>query len=109
MRLVALITLVISVGVGLHLRGTASAAPTRNDPIFLDVGDRFQVSGAPVGCKVVAAGGSKLIDCRVAGPLAGSYGARITAKRLQVIRFRDAHTAKLVFVATQHRGFKVCR
>ncbi len=107
MRLLALITLVISLGAVMHLRGTATAAP-QNDPVFLDVGDRFQVSGAPLGCKVVSAGGSKLIDCRIAGPLARSYGTRMTPKRLEVVRFRDAHTANVVFVATQRRGFKLC-
>lgn len=78
-------------------------------PIFLNPGDRVAVSGAPLGCRVVAPGGLKTLDCRVAGPLAGSYGTLMSAGRVRVVRFRSAHVAKIIFVATQHGGYRTCR
>ena len=91
----------------------ASLRPARaahaGQPIVLNPGDRIAVSGAPLGCRVVVPGGRKTLDCRVAGSLAGSYGTLMTAGRVQVVRFRSAHVAKIVFVATQHGGFMTCR
>jgi hypothetical protein len=111
MRLFGLISLLVTIGLGAHFSSlrSARAAPLQNAPIFLDVGDSFQVSGAPLGCKVIARSGGKSLDCRVAGSLAGSYGTLMSGRRLQVLRFRNAQVAKVVFVATQHGGFRVCR
>jgi hypothetical protein len=78
-------------------------------PIFLGPGDIVQVSGAPLGCRVVVPGGLKTLDCRVAGSLAGSYGTLMSARRVQVVRFRTARLAKIIFVATQRGSFRTCR
>jgi hypothetical protein len=78
-------------------------------PILLGPGDIVQVSGAPLGCRVIVPSGLKTLDCRVAGSLAGSYGTLFSVRRVQVVRFRNAHVAKVVFVATQHGGFRTCR
>jgi hypothetical protein len=78
-------------------------------PIFLHPGDVVQVSGAPLGCRVVVPGGLETLDCRVAGSLTGSYGTLISARRVRVVRFRSAHLAKIVFVATQRGAFRTCR
>jgi hypothetical protein len=77
--------------------------------IVLSPGDVVQVSGAPLGCRVIVPNGAKTLDCRLARSPAGSYGTLMTARRVQVVRFRSAHLAKVVFVATQHGGFKTCR
>jgi hypothetical protein len=45
----------------------------------------------------------------VAGSLAGSYGTLMSTRRVQVVRFRSPHVAKIVFTATQHAGFRTCR
>ena len=111
MRVFGLIAVLVSAGLGAHLWGMreARAASPQGEPIFLEVGDAVQVSGAPVGCKVIARNGGKVLDCRIAGPLAGSYGTLMTGKRLQVVRFRNASVAKVVFEATHHGGFRLCR
>jgi hypothetical protein len=102
MRLFWPISLLLAVA--LAVRPAHAAAP-----VMLNVGDTAQVAGAPLGCRVTVSGGLKTLDCRVAGPLAGSYGTLMSAKRIQVVRFRNAHAAKVVFVATQHGGFRTCR
>ena len=86
-----------------------AGAAHAGQPISLRPGDVVQVSGAPLGCRVIVPGGVKTLDCRVGGPVAGSYGTLMTAKRVQVVRFRGAHLAKVVFVARQHGSFRTCR
>ena len=88
---------------------SAPAASTQDQPVILETGGVVQVSGAPLACRVIVPNGVKTLDCRVAGSLAGSYGTLMTARRLQVVRFRNVRVAKVVFVATQHGGFRVCR
>jgi hypothetical protein len=111
MRLVALIVLILSIplGAGVWSMRPAHAAASQNQPVFLDVGDSFQIAGAPVGCKVIARSGGKSLDCRIAGRLRGSYGTLMSATRLNVVRFTSSQVAKVVFTATQHGSFRVCR
>jgi hypothetical protein len=111
MRFVALIVLLLSIPLSSQIwtMHSAHAAGSQQGPVFLDVGDSFQVAGAPLGCKVIERRGGKSLDCRVAGRLAGSYGTLMSATRLDVVRFRSGRVAKVVFTATQHGGFTVCR
>ena|SRR5947208_672924 len=111
MRLVVLIALVVSIPLGAQISSmrSAHAAGSQNEPVFLDVGDSFQIAGAPVGCKVIARSAGKSLDCRIAGPVAGSYGTLMSATHLNVVRFRSGRVAKVVFTATQHGGFRICR
>jgi hypothetical protein len=111
MRLIPLIALLLSIPLCAQIWSmrSAQAAASQNEPVFLDVGDSFQIAGAPVGCKVIARGGAKTIDCRIAGRLAGSYGTLMSATRLHVMRFTSARVAKVVLTARQHGGFRVCR
>ena len=111
MRIPGLIVMLVFIGAAAHLWTVRSARATssQSGPMFLEVGDAVQVSGAPVGCKVVARNGGKVLDCRISGRLAGSYGTLMTGRRLRVVRFRSARVGKIVFDATQHGGFKVCR
>jgi hypothetical protein len=111
MRAVAMIALLSAAGISICLWGGRSiqAARPQVKPIFLNVGDSIQVSSVPLGCKVIPFKGSRALDCRVAGELAGSYGTIASGKRLLVVRFVNAHVARVVFDAKQHHGFKVCR
>jgi hypothetical protein len=111
MRRAGLFLLLSCIALGAHLSGlrSAHASPSLNQPVFLEVGDTVQVAGAPVGCKVISRNGAKWLDCRISGPLAGSYGTLFNGTRLQVVRFRDNRVAKVVFTATHHGGFRVCR
>jgi len=79
----------------LHAR--TAAAPR---VITVHIGDIVRVPGvANVGCKVVRRDGFQTLDCRRAGPLAGSYGALLNKRELLVVKFVDAHTARIVVTA----------
>jgi hypothetical protein len=77
-----------------------AAAPP---PTVLKVGDRVTVEGQPLGCRVARQGGHVVMDCRRGGPLKGTYGTMLTARRARVVRFRDNSVAKVVFTA-EHGG-----
>jgi hypothetical protein len=79
-------------------------------PIPLKLGDIAQVAGARIGCAVRRQDGYAALDCRRIGPLRGSYGAVLTGRKLQVVRFKSQKTAKIVFSA-QHERLRVrtCR
>ena len=111
MRLFWLISLLLALAFAGYrsLLRPAHAAPRQAAPVMLDTGDTVQVTGAPLGCRVIVPAGVKTLDCRLAGPLAGSYGTLMSARHLQVVRFRSAHVAKVVFVATQRGGSRTCR
>jgi hypothetical protein len=104
-------TLLLAAGVSILIAHSrpAGAARASTPSMFLDVGDSFQVTGAPLGCKVVARNGGKAIDCRVAGTLTDTYGTLMTGSHLMVVRFRNAHVAKIVFDARQRHDFTTCR
>jgi len=87
----------------------AGAKSAGGAPIVLHIGDTIQLAASPVGCKAGVRSGVKTLDCRVAGPLAGSYGTLMSGGRVLVIRFRTARTAKVVFEATQRGYAKTCR
>jgi hypothetical protein len=111
MRGFAIAACLLATGLSILIAQSQSARAGRaQTPVtFLDVGQSFQVSGAPLGCKVVARNGGKAIDCRIAGNLSGTYGALMTGSHLLVVRFRNAHVAKEVFDARQRYGFTTCR
>jgi hypothetical protein len=82
----------------------ANAAPT-----VLKVGDRVQVEGQPVGCRVANQGGKVVMDCRRAGALAGTYGTMISSRTAKVVRFRSNTVAKVVYTAKHHGGARACQ
>ena len=49
-----------------------------------------------------------MLDCRRGGPLAGTYGTMLSARRAQVVRFRSSSVAKVVFTATHGGGARRC-
>lgn len=78
----------------------------------LQVGDVVRVSGVPIGCKVIRRTeqpAGRFLDCRRAGPLAGTYGAVVGSRRLMVVKFRSGQSAQVVFTATQGGDSKTCR
>lgn len=86
----------------------AKAGLESRQPIWLDVRDRIQVKGAPLGCLVTRVGRAKVVDCRIAGPLAGSYGTITGAKRVLVVRFKSDRVAKVVFEAKHQGASRTC-
>jgi hypothetical protein len=112
-RLIMLVVVVIALGLALARPAeTASgSAQTAEDELLLDVGDIVRVGDGAVGCKVTrssAFSGQKILDCRRAGPLSGTYGALLGDRKLLVVRFRDGQVAKVVFTATHKRSFSRC-
>ena len=110
MRVFWLITSVALIALSAYFAVLRPArAAHAGEPILIRPGDVVQLSGAPLGCRFIVPSGLRTLDCRVAGSLAGSYGTLMSPRRVQVVRFRDARVAKVVFVATQHGGFRTCR
>src|SRR5438067_11866738 len=98
MRLIWLFSSLVLVALCVYFAALRPARAARaSDPIFLAPGDVVQVSGAPLGCRLIVPSGLKTLDCRIAGSLAGSYGTLVSTRRVQVVRFRNAHLAKVVF------------
>jgi hypothetical protein len=65
--------------------------------VTVHVGDVVRIPGVGnVGCKVVRRDGFQTLDCRRAGPLAGSYGALLNKRELLVVRFESGKTAKII-------------
>jgi hypothetical protein len=93
--------------------GTASEqSPTATDELLLEVGDVVRVKDGAVGCRVTrssAFGGQKVLDCRRAGALRGTYGALLGDRKLLVVRFESGEVAKVVFSATHRKGFTRCQ
>jgi gas vesicle protein len=86
--------------------GAKAANPA---PTVLKVGDRVQVEGQPVGCRVANQGSKVVMDCRRAGTLAGTYGTMLSSRAAQVVRFRSNNVAKVVYTATHHGSARRCR
>jgi hypothetical protein len=86
--------------------GPAGAPAAATETVALRVGDRVQVEGEGIGCRVARLShfaGRTFFDCRRAGPLAGSYGTLLGEREVSVVRFRNDRTAKVVFSA-RHKG-----
>jgi hypothetical protein len=89
----------------------AVQAPRADDAIVVRLGDRIRVADAPLGCRVVRMrelGGRVVVDCRRAGPLAGTYGTLTTARESALVRFRSKREAKLILVATHGGQVRRC-
>ena len=87
----------------------AAASPAE---LQLEPGDRFRVAGAEIGCRVARIaelGGRTVVDCRRAGPLAGTYGAMVSEREAVIVRFRSGRSAKIVFQASHEGRAERCR
>jgi hypothetical protein len=101
--LVGLATVLATSAAALAL--THGGTTAKEMPIGVQVGDIIKVSGAPIGCAVHFQSGERALDCRRIGPLAGTYGTILTAKRVLVVRFLSRKSAKIVFTA-QHQQLR---
>jgi hypothetical protein len=82
---------------------------SQGSTIPLAQGDIVKVTGAPIGCIVRRQDGYLALDCRRIGPLAGSYGAILTSRKVLVVRFESQRTAKVVFSARHNKlGVHTC-
>ena len=92
---------------------TGLAAHWRTEAVVeVRPGDRIQVTGAPVGCRIVRMselGGRVVVDCRRAGALEGTYGTLLTGREAVLVRFESARTARRVAVGVHARGHNRCR
>ncbi len=96
--------------VALPLRNAVAPARAAAEPpvTWLDVGDRVQVRGTPVGCIARMQSRERVVDCRIGGERAGTYGTITSQRRVLVVRFLDEKTAKIVLVARHHGAARRC-
>lgn len=99
--------------IGLALFGSfvirSARATSASSPIVVDVGDLIHVAQTHISCGVVRRSTINAIQCLAPPPLRGTYGTVMSDRRVQVIRFRNNTTAKIVFTATQKRASSTCR
>jgi hypothetical protein len=92
---------------------SAPAAPRSNgEDVLIDLGDVVRVKGGAVGCRVTRRAGfpgQKLLDCRRAGALPGTFGVLMGVRKLLVVRFEKQDVARVVFTATNAGESTVCR
>ena len=81
------------------------------EDVLLAPGDRIRVAGTPLGCRVTRLprhGKQLFLDCRRAGPLAGTYGTYFGKNEVLVVRFLNSRRAKIVFRAEHGGEAKTC-
>jgi hypothetical protein len=101
-----MLVLLAAIAAGIVIAAPAAEIFAAAAPPELEVGDRFRVRGVGIGCRVAKIGelgGRTVVDCRRAGPLAGTYGAMVSEREVVVVRFRSGQQAKIVFEA-RHKG-----
>ena len=87
-------------------RAGGDAQAARSGDVLLSLGDTVRLEGVPVGCRVTRFprhGERIFLDCRRAGPLAGTYGVYFSAGDVLVVRFLGPRRAKTVLRA-RHEG-----
>lgn len=109
-RLAGLLAVACTVVLAVPAAGVrAASAPA---PYELEVGDRFSVIGASIGCRIARMdelGGRTVVDCRRAGALAGTYGAMLSSREALIVQFRGARAAKVIYEARHQAGARQCR
>jgi hypothetical protein len=101
-----MLLLLAGIAAGIVISSSAADLFAATTPPELEVGDRFRVRGVGIGCRVAnisELGGRTVVDCRRAGPLAGTYGAMVSEREVAVVQFRPGREAKIVFEA-RHKG-----
>ena len=111
---VRIVALGVAVGAAVGALGAhvtdALGTDTAGKPVVLRVGEQMRVRTQPVGCLVRRFEGRPGVDCRRAGPLAGTYGTLLDRTKVVVVRFESRNTGKAVFTAHHgRRSFSVCR
>jgi hypothetical protein len=99
----------LGVVAGALFGGPSEASGAAQASIVLNAGDVARVAGAPMGCRVVVRGvpPATMLDCRRAGPLAGTYGVLFGRSNVRVVRFESGREARIVFSA-KHGGLATC-
>jgi hypothetical protein len=87
---------------------TAVPTPPAAPQLVLKVGDTLRVEGAAMGCQVTRRGGRPTIECRRAGPLAGTYGTFMSDRKVIVARFRARRTAQTILTARHGGRWHAC-
>jgi hypothetical protein len=87
----------------------AGTAAAQAPPPALRVGDRVDVEGAALACRVVRRGGDITLDCRRGGRQAGTYGTLLSERRATIVRFGKDRTARVAFSARHRGGARRCR
>jgi hypothetical protein len=114
----ALVGAVVVIAVGLatwwpgDTRSAAASSPSGSREILIDVGDVVRVKGGAVGCRVTRRAGfpgQKLLDCRRAGALPGTFGVFMGLRKLLVVRFEERDVAGVVFTAAHQGESTICR
>ncbi len=80
--------------------------------VLVSLGDRILLDRAPVGCRVARLDGhgrQAFVDCRRAGVLKGTYGTYFGERKVLVVRYVDARTARVVFQARHEEMPDRCR
>ena len=98
-------------GAGWTATGGATDTGT-NDVFHVQPGDRIQVAGASVGCRVKRMrqlGGRVVVDCRRAGALQGTYGTLLSEREAVLLRFESSTTAKRVATGAHRGKVESCR
>lgn len=107
-RFIILVGLVACLGLPVALLAPADSAPSvgrEPEPaVVLDVGDVVRVADTNVACSVARRSGAKVLECVRLGRLAGTYGTRMSERRVVVYRFKSASAAQTVFSATQGKA-----
>ena len=76
------------------------------------LGDRISVADAPIACRVARVrelGRRVALDCRRSGPLRGTVGTLLTGQEAALVRFGDAHVARVVSIAEHDGDLRRCR
>jgi len=98
------------------LAATALLLPAVSTPFageervrVLAVGDIVRIKGTHVTCSVTRRV-TPTLDCVRGGASAGTYGVRMSEKKVTVFRVKSATVGETVFSATHgERRFKTCR
>lgn len=109
--LLAISALLAAIALGGWSASSDAAGGADPETITVRPGDQIRVAGAPIGCRVVRMkefGGRVVIDCRRAGPLAGTYGTLISGREAVLTQFKSKRAAKQVVYATHHGDVRRC-
>jgi hypothetical protein len=102
------VVLLICSAIGTIALGQAAPASPQGQTVTLRIGDRMDVEGQPVGCRVTRKSGQVMVECRRAGKLQGTYGTYIGRRTAMVARFKSRDVAKVVFVGRHRHGSRTC-
>jgi hypothetical protein len=114
-KLLMLSVLCAALALAAWLRPVSAAdAPSGSSgtSFVVQLGDRIRVVDAPIACRVARVrefGRRVALDCRRSGPLRGTVGTLLTGREAALVRFGDAHVARVVSIAEHDGELRRCR